>query len=89
MSNEEKILEMLAAMQSQMGTMQSEMKDMHQKIDLLTEGQKELRKDVDELRKGQEERREDLEEVRTSVNALVDWSERVSSIEALNIPRIG
>ena len=75
MSNEEKILEMLAAMQSQMGTMQSEMKDMHQKIDLLTEGQKELR--------------EDLEEVRTSVNALVDWSERVSSIEALNIPRIG
>lgn len=82
MNNEDKILELLTAMQA-------DMKGMHEKIDVLTEGQDELRKGQDELRKGQDEIREDLDELRTSVNALLDWSERVSSIEQLRIPKIG
>ena len=96
MNNEDKILEMLTAMQASMQSMQArqekseelltamqaDMKGMHEKIDVLTEGQ-------DELRKGQDEIREDLDELRTSVNALLDWSERVSSIEQLRIPKIG
>lgn len=75
MNNEDKILELLGSMQTSMQAMQADMKGMHEKIDKLTEGQEELR--------------EDLDEVRTSVNALLDWSDRVSSIEQLRIPKIG
>lgn len=110
MNNEDKILELLTAMQARQEkseellgvmqasmqsmqvrqekseelliAMQADMKGMHEKIDVLTEGQ-------EELRKGQDELREDLDELRTSVNALLDWSERVSSIEQLRIPKIG
>lgn len=96
MNNEDKILELLTAMQANMQSMQArqekseelltamqaDMKGMHEKIDILTDGQ-------EELRKGQEDIQENLDELRTSVNALLDWSDRVSSIEQLKLPKIG
>lgn len=75
MNNEDKILELLGAMQTSMQSMQSDIQKINGRLDS-------LEAKVDDLAEGQDE-------LRTSVNALLDWSDRVSSIEQLKLPKIG
>lgn len=81
MNNEEKILAILTSMQSQRHSMEDR-QDSTEKI--LTSMQAEI--------KGIREELGDLTEAhegtRTAVNSLLAWSEKVSSIEQLRIPKI-
>ena len=103
MNNEDKILEMLTAMQARqekseelLGVMQASMQSMQsdiQKINGRLDSMDERLDSMDGRLNSLEEKVDDLaegqDELRTSVNALLDWSERVSSIEQLRIPKIG
>ena len=82
MNNEDKILELLTAMQAGMQSMQSDIQKINGRLDSMDGRMSSLEEKVDDLAEGQDE-------LRTSVNALLDWSERVSPIEQLRIPKIG
>ena len=62
--------------------MDDRLDSMDERLDSMDGRLSSLEEKVDDLAEGQDE-------LRTSVNALLDWSERVSSIEQLRIPKIG
>ncbi len=74
MNNEEKILEMLAAMQGSISAIQTKQEETDQKITA-------VQAKLDDLV-------ESHDEVRTCINALLEWTDKVSSIKVLNIPRL-
>ena len=74
MNNEEKILEVLAAMQSEMREMQSEMRGMQSEI-------REIHGKLDDLI-------ELHEETRASVNTILEWTDKVSDAVNFPLPRI-
>ena len=95
MNNEEKILEMLAAMQTRqekteemlvamqgsITTMQGDIVSMHGDI-------KNINGRLDSIEEKLDDLTEAHEVTRDGVNALLEWSDRVSSIKELRIPRI-
>ena len=95
MNNEEKIIEMLTAMQadmrdmntrlgsveSRLGSVESRLGSVESRLNTVEAEIQGMHQKIDDLAEG-------LEEIRGSVNMLLDWSERVSSIEELHIPRI-
>jgi len=87
LTNEEKILEMLAAMQgdirqinTRLDSMDGRMDSMEGRLGSLETEVKAIRSDIDDMKESQEE-------VRTSVNAILDWTETVST-EVPGIPKI-
>ena len=81
MNNEEKILEILTVMQTQITSMQTDITSMQKDI-----------KRIDGRIDSVEEKLDDLieahAETRASVNAILEWTDKVSSITELHIPRI-
>lgn len=74
MSNEEKILEMLVSMQSEIKGVQSEIKGMQSEI-------KEIHEKLDDLIEAHDE-------TRMSVNTILGWTEKVSAAVNFPLPRI-
>ena len=74
MTNEEKILEMLAAMQ----------KD----IVAIKEDVTEVKTDVAELKEDVAELGESLEETRSGVNSLLEWAEECGNVIKFPLPRV-
>jgi len=80
LTNEEKILEMLTFMQS-------ELKEVHQKVDSLEIKVDNLEIKVDNLETKVNDLAESHEETRTSVNAILEWTDTVSSVVPI-VPKI-
>ena len=88
MNNEEKILEILVAMQSDMRDMNARLGNIETRLDRVEARLDRVEAEVQEMRQKIDDLAEGQEEIRGSVNVLLDWSERVSSMEELHIPRI-
>lgn len=73
LTNEEKILEMLTGMQSQMDGMQKDIKNLNIRMDS-------LESKMDDLAESQAE-------LRTTVNAILDWTDTVSGVIPI-VPKI-
>jgi len=73
LTNEDKILEMLAAMQGYIRQINTRLGSVETEV-------KAIRSDLDDMKESQEE-------VRTSVNAILEWTESVST-EAPDVPKI-
>lgn len=73
LTNEEKILEMLNKINNRLDSVESELKEVHEKVDDLAESQAALA--------------ESQEELRTSVNAILDWTDTVSTVVPI-VPKI-
>ena len=89
MTNEEKILEMLTGMQTQMSGMQTQMSGMQTQITEMQTDIKKLDARLDSLESKVDTLTEAHEETRTSVNALLDWAERASNSYDLPLPKFG
>lgn len=74
MNNEEKILEMLSAMQNDINAIKNDVSG--------------LKNDVSVLKQDVEELRETAEITRTGVNALVEWAEDCGNAIKFPLPRI-
>lgn len=73
LTNGAKILEMLGEITSRLDSLESEIKEVHVKVDGLTESQAALA--------------ESQEELRTSANAILDWTDTVSTVVPI-VPKI-
>ncbi len=73
LTNEDKILEMLA-------TMQGDIRQINTRLDSVETEVKAIRSDIVDMKESQEE-------VRTSVNAVLEWTETVSAVVP-DIPKI-
>ena len=81
MNNEEKILEILASVQTEMKGMRTEIKGMQAEMKGMQAEIKEIHGKLDELTEAHEE-------TRTSVNAILEWTEKVSDAVNFPLPRI-
>ena len=95
MSNEEKILEMLVSMQSDIKEihsdiegMQSEITGMQSEIKGLQSEVKGLQSEVKEIHGKLDDLIEAHEETRMSVNTILDWTDKVSAAVNFPLPRI-
>ncbi|MCI9165609.1 MAG: hypothetical protein HFF64_06375 [Oscillospiraceae bacterium] len=95
MNNEEKILEMLAAMQTRqekteemLAAMQGSITTMQGDIVSMQGDIKNINGRLDSIEEKLDDLTEAHEVTRDGVNALLEWSDRVSSIKELRIPRI-
>ncbi len=73
MTNEEKILEMLTRIDSRLGSVET-------RLDFVESELKEVHEKVDDLAESQAE-------LRTSVNAILDWTDTVSTVVPI-VPKI-
>lgn len=103
MSNEEKILELLTAMDARqtrteelLAAMQAEIKDIRSeqasmggKLDDLTKAHEETRESVNTLLDRVDDLTEAREETREGVNTLLSWAEKASNALSLPLPKIG
>ena len=80
MTNEEKILEMLTGMQAEIKEMKGEIKEIRTEMEETKAELKEVHEKVDVLAESQEE-------LRTSVNAILDWTDTVSTVVPI-VPKI-
>ena len=101
MTNEEKILEMLTGMQAEIKEMKGEIKGMKGEIKGMQAEIKEVKGEIKEIRTEMEETKAELkevhekvdvlaesqEELRTSVNAILDWTDTVSTVVPI-VPKI-
>lgn len=89
MSNEEKILELLAAMQAEIKDIRSEQASMGGKLDDLTKAHEETRESVNTLLDRVDDLTEAHEETREGVNTLLSWAEKAGNALSLPLPKIG
>ena len=101
MTNEEKILEMLTGMQAEIKEMKGEIKEMKGEIKEVKGEIKEVKGEIKEIKTEMEETKAELkevhekvdvlaesqEELRTSVNAILDWTDTVSTVVPI-VPKI-
>lgn len=80
LTNEEKILEILGKINGRLDSLESEVKEVHEKMDELAESQAALVKAQAELAESQAK-------FRTSVNAILDWTDTVSTVVPI-VPKI-
>ena len=80
MTNEEKILEMLTGMQAEIKEVKGEIKEIRTEMEETKAELKEVHEKVDVLAESQEE-------LRTSVNAILDWTDTVSTVVPI-VPKI-
>lgn len=88
MNHEEKILEMLAAMQETMTAMQDRQDRTEQMLAGMQSEMKDIHKKLDETNERLDDLIESHEETRDGVNKLLEWSERASSVLELPLPKI-
>lgn len=102
MTNEEKILEMLGAMQNQMGTMQGEIENIRADLTGVKSDVQGLKSDMQGLKSDMQGVKLEItklhgkidtlttahEETRDAVNAIVDWTDRVSEVYELPLPKL-
>ena len=75
MNNEEKILEMLAAMQGSISAIQTKQEETDQKITAIQAKQEEADQKITAMQAKLDDLVESHDEVRTCINALLEWTE--------------
>ena len=88
MTNEEKILEMLAAMQSDINSIKKDVSLLKEDVSELKEDVSLLKEDVSLLKEEVEELRETAEITRGGVNALIEWAEDCGNAIKFPLPKI-
>lgn len=92
MNNEEKILEMLGAIQSEIGSMRAEMDSkfaaVQSEIAEMKSQMAEMQSEIAETNGKLDDLIEAHDETRTCVNAILEWTEKVSAATRLPLPRI-
>lgn len=87
MTNEEKILEMLTGMQGEIKEMKGEIKEVKGEINEIKTEMEETKVELKEVHEKVDVLAESQEELRTSVNAILDWTDTVSTVVPI-VPKI-
>ncbi len=88
MTNEEKILEMLGTMQDQMNGMQDQMNGMQNQMNEMQSDLRGVKSEITKLHGKIDTLTAAHEETRGAVNAIVDWTDRVSEVYELPLPKL-
>ncbi len=80
LTNEEKILEMLAQINTRLDSVDGRLDSVDGRLDSVETEVKAVRSDIDDMKESQEE-------VRTGLNAVLEWTETVSAVVP-DIPKI-
>ena len=80
MGNEEKILEILAGMSQQMGTINERLDRMDERLDKMDERLDRMDERLDKMQNDMDEMKETLEEHSISLDALIEWTDNVQEV---------
>ena len=88
MNNEDKILEMLGAMQQDIQNMKSDMQGMKSDMQNMKSDMRGVKTESTKLHSKIDALAASQEQTRVTVNALVEWTDKVSAVYELPLPKL-